>query len=258
MPAPFIGITTNHIYSADSGFTNTLADAYIQAVTAAGGVPILLPAGIPLSALGALRQRLDGILLPGGADVAPILFGGDPHPSVYGVDAARDALEVELVNIAVQTSWPLFAICRGVQVLNVALGGTLFTHIADQLDRPLKHDNGSDHPRDYLAHTVKIEAGSRLEQIVAASEVAVNSMHHQGIETLSPCLYPSAFSPDGLVEAVEIPEHPFAVGVQWHPECLPESAQMQALFQAFVNAAANHNGNGIKAFEIFDRVPKPV
>jgi putative glutamine amidotransferase len=250
MTAPLIGITTNHIHSAESGFTNTLADAYVQAITAAGGVPVLLPAGIPTAALGDLRQQLNGILFSGGADVAPMLFGGHFHSQVYGVDPARDALEIELVHIAVQTSWPLLAICRGVQVLNVALSGTLFTHIADQLDRPLEHDNGKNHPRDYLAHSIKIEAGSKLERILGVPEMAVNSMHHQGIEFLSPCLHPSAFSPDGLVEAVEIPEHPFAVGVQWHPECLPESVQMQALFQAFVSAAGLQTiGSGIKAFE---------
>jgi putative glutamine amidotransferase len=259
MTAPLIGITTNHIDNAEIGFMNTLADAYVQAVTTAGGIPVLLPAGIPLAELAALRQHLSGILLSGGADVDPRLFGGHPHPSVYGVDAARDAFEMELVRLAVQTSWPLLAICRGVQVLNIALGGTLFTHIADQLERPLEHDNGNTHARDYLAHTVNIEAGSRLASIFGMREVAVNSMHHQGIEFLSPCMYPAAFSPDGMVEAVEIPEHPFAVGVQWHPECLPESAAMQALFQAFITSAgAQANSSVVITFENCARMPKTI
>jgi len=245
MTAPLIGITTNHLKNKDGGYGNTLADAYVDAVTAAGGVPVLLPAGIPLTEARALRQHLSGILLSGGADVSPSRFGGYPHPRVYGVDEARDALEIELVHLAVQTGWPLLAICRGIQVFNVALSGTLFTHIADQLERPLEHDNGSTHPRDYLAHTVQVAAGSLLERILGAGETAVNSMHHQGIEHLSPCLHPAAFSSDGLIEAVELPEHPFALGVQWHPECLPESAQTKAIFEAFVTTAgARLNGNG--------------
>jgi putative glutamine amidotransferase len=255
MTAPLIGITTNHTRNKDSGYLNTLSDAYVQAITTAGGVPVMLPSGIPAAEIKLLRPHLNGILLTGGADVAPSLFGGYLHPRVYGIDAARDALEIELVHLAVQTGWPLFAICRGIQVLNVALSGTLFTHIEDQLDRPLKHDNGSDQPRDYLAHTVRIEPGSRLLQIIGESEVAVNSMHHQGIDFLSPCLHPSAISPDGLIEAVEVPDHPFVIGVQWHPECMPESVQMQALFRAFVSAAGLPlNGNVSKAIEECARV----
>jgi putative glutamine amidotransferase len=250
MTAPIIGITTNHITESQSGYHNTLADAYVKAVAAAGGIPVMLPALTPLSGLGTLRQHLSGILLSGGADVAPDLFNGVPHLRVYGVDSARDALEIELVHIAVQTGWPLLAICRGIQVFNVALSGTLFTHIEDQLERPLQHDNGKMHPRDYLAHSVRIQPGSILEGILGGGDIPVNSMHHQGIETLSPCLDPSAISADGLVEAVEIPNHPFAVGVQWHPECMPDSAQMQALFRAFVTAAARRvNGNGFKSFD---------
>jgi putative glutamine amidotransferase len=250
MTAPLIGITTNHVKHAESGLQNTISDAYVNAITAAGGLPVLLPAGIPLAELRTLRQQLKGILLTGGADVAPKLFGGYPHPRIYGVDAARDALEIELVHIAVQTGWPLLAICRGIQVFNVALSGTLFTHIEDQLERPLKHDNGSDHPRDYLAHTVQIEAGSLLQRIFGSQEVPVNSMHHQGIDDLSPCLHPAAFSSDGLIEAVELPEHPFAVGVQWHPECMPESSNMKALFEAFVTAASTPvNGRAFNSIE---------
>ncbi|HSV86216.1 MAG TPA: gamma-glutamyl-gamma-aminobutyrate hydrolase family protein [Levilinea sp.] len=240
MTAPLIGITMSHTRNHSGGFVNTLADAYVGAVAAAGGIPVLLPAGIPLADVRTLRSQLSGILLSGGSDVAPSRFGGYAHPRVYGVDEARDALEIELVHVAVQTGWPLLAICRGIQIFNVALGGTLFTHIADQLERPLEHDNGSTQPRDYLAHTVQIASGSLLEHILVTSETAVNSMHHQGIDQLSPCLQPAAFTSDGLIEGVELPRHPFALGVQWHPECMPESAQMKALFSAFVITAGMH------------------
>jgi putative glutamine amidotransferase len=251
MTAPLIGITTNHTNNPDSGYLNTISDAYVHSITAAGGIPVLLPASMPLAELGVLRQHLDGILLSGGADVSPTLFGGYPHPRVYGVDETRDALEIELVHLAVQTGWPLLAICRGIQVLNVALSGTLFTHIEDQLERPLLHDNGRSHPRDYLAHTVRITDESMLERIFKAKEVAVNSMHHQGIEHLAPCLQPTAFSSDGLIEAVELPEHRFVLGVQWHPECMPDSDSMQALFRTFVaTAGIQMNGNGFNAVNV--------
>lgn len=241
MTAPLIGITMSHTRHNSGGYANTLADAYVGAVAAAGGVPVLLPAGIPLAEARTLRTHLSGILLSGGADIAPSRYGGYAHPRVYGVDEARDALEIELVHLAVQTGWPLLAICRGIQMLNVALGGTIFTHIADQLEQPLEHDNGSAQPRHYLAHTVQITEGSLLERILRSNQTAVNSMHHQGIDLLSPCLQPVAFSPDGLIEGVELPEHPFAVGVQWHPECMVESEAMQALFGAFIATAGSQH-----------------
>jgi putative glutamine amidotransferase len=235
MSAPLIGITTSHLSEEGKSPTSTIPDVYISAVTAAGGVPLLLPVGLSVAHLPTLRGALDGILLSGGADIDPDIFGGIPHPKVYGVDAGRDALEIELVHLAVGTRWPLLAICRGEQVMNVALGGTLYTHIADQHPGAIRHDCGEYNQRDETAHTVTVQADSRLAQIIG--ELAdVNSFHHQGIDRLGSGLRAAAFAPDGLIEAIELPEHPYALGVQWHPECMPADVKMQALFQSFVSA----------------------
>jgi putative glutamine amidotransferase len=135
---------------------------------------------------------------------------------------------------------PVFGICRGLQVINVALGGTLYEDLDDQFPNALKHDYYDDQPRDYLAHTIRVETDSRLARILGSSSTEVNSLHHQGIRRLAPSLRASAFAPDGLIEATELLEYPFGLAVQWHPECLQAYAPMRHLFQAFVDAANNY------------------
>ncbi len=220
-----------------------MPDAYIEAIVRAGGNPVLVPVGYPIDHLPALRARLDGLLLTGGDDIDPALFGGQAHPKVSGIDAGRDRLEIALARMAVETEWPFLAICRGIQVMNVALGGTLYTHIKDQLPGALEHGLWDTHPRDYLAHKVRLQAGSRLESILGGPSAGVNSFHHQGVEKAAPGLAETAWAPDGLVEGVELPEHPFALGVQWHPECIPQQENQAALFRAFVEAADKAKSN---------------
>jgi putative glutamine amidotransferase len=128
-------------------------------------------------------------------------------------------------------------ICRGIQVINVALGGTLYTHIHDQHPNALRHDWYPDIPRDYLAHPVQVAENSSLTKILGKSNVATNSLHHQGIHQPAPRLIPVAWAPDGIIEAVELTGHPFGLGVQWHPENLQAYPEMRALFQALVSAA---------------------
>ncbi len=236
MPA-WIGITTSHDTEGSSAFSNHIPDLYIEAVARAGGIPVLIPVGYPLERLAELRARLDGLLMSGGGDIDPALFGGQPHPSVNGIDAGRDSLEIPLTRMAVETGWPFLAICRGVQVMNVALGGTLYTDILAQLPGALKHGLWGVYPRDYLSHEVALQAGSRLADIFGEERIGVNSFHHQGVERVAPGLAVTASAPDGLVEGLELREHPFAVGVQWHPECIPQAENMQRLFRAFVQAA---------------------
>jgi putative glutamine amidotransferase len=212
-------------------------EAYLQAVLNAGGAPVLLPAGLPEEALSGLLSRLDGLLLTGGGDIDPARFSGALHSRVYGIDPERDETEIRLVQLAAETGKPFLGICRGIQAINVALGGSLYTHIADQLPGALKHDQTSDIPRDFLAHRVSITPGSRLAAILGGVDVAVNSLHHQGAQRVAPGLTAVALSPDGLVEAVELPGHPFGLGVQWHPECLQAYPPQRSLFQALVRAA---------------------
>jgi len=237
MPSPLIGITTSRITPPQGAPLAQLSDAYTQSVLNAGGLPVLIPAGIDLPRLRDLCSHLQGILFTGGADVDPQRFGGATHPRVYGIDPARDDLEISLVNLAVQARLPFMGICRGIQVINVALGGTLYTDIADQLPTAAKHDSYPDWPRDYLAHPVTVLPGSRLSALLGCPQVQTNSLHHQGVAHLAPGLKAVAFTPDGLVEGVELAEHPFGIGVQWHPECLPDHAAMRALFKGLVDAA---------------------
>jgi putative glutamine amidotransferase len=234
---PLIGITTGHILDEDGRYIHRVSDSYVRSIIDAGGLPVLIPAGLTQSDLADLRARLDGLLLTGGPDIDPALFNGQPHPRVYGVDAARDAVELTLAQQAAGNGLPLLAICRGVQVLNVVLGGTLYTHLPDQLPGAVEHEHQEGTPLDLIKHPVRVTAGTRLESILGGPDVPVNSLHHQGVQRLASGLTAAACAPDGLVEAVELPDHPFAVGVQWHPECMPKVPAMRALFKNFVEAA---------------------
>ncbi len=234
---PLVGLTTSNGRKTSNIY---IPRAYVEAVRAAGGLPVLIPAGCRPDDVPQLRETLDGVLIIGGADIDPAVFGGEDDAHIQLDGRERDDLEIALVRAAAGAGWPLFGICRGLQVINVALGGTLYTHIPAQLPGALKHNRDTISERDLLAHTVNITAGTRIAGITGAGEIKVNSLHHQGIHRLGNELLASGASPDGLVEAVEIPGHPFALGVQWHPECLPHIAPMRCLFTAFVEAAGAH------------------
>jgi putative glutamine amidotransferase len=212
---------------------------YIRAITEAGGVPVMIPSGLTEDACRSLIGSLDGLLLTGGGDIAIKRFNGDFHPSEDKVDPGRDAVEFTLLQFAIDTGMPFLGICRGNQVVNVALGGTLYTDIQDQLSGAIKHDYDSSSQRKFLAHEVVIEKSSHLASILGETRINVNSLHHQGIKGLSSELCATAHAPDGLVEAVELPNHPFGLAVQWHPEWLTDQLVTQRLFQAFVVAAGN-------------------
>ena len=238
MTSPLIGVTTRNsrseLYQIDVIQTPR---PYSEALVRAGAIPVLIPLNLPLDKLRELLGRLDGLVFTGGGDIEIHRFNGEPHEKLYDLDAERDEIEIQLVRQAAEDSKPFLGICRGLQIANVAFGGTLYTHIPDQLPGALKHTNFPDHPWDYLAHPVQVSEGSRLAEILGEPIVEVNSLHHQGIKDLAAGLKAVASAPDGLVEAIELPEHPFAVGVQWHPECLPQDARMQNLFRALVRAS---------------------
>ena len=244
MAAPLIGVTANFQPDPKSKFgTIQVGESYIQALLQAGALPVIIPAGLMEAGVSALFERLDGLLLTGGADVDPERFGGQPHPRVYGIDTGRDSIEIQLAQMAAKSDKPFLGICRGIQVINVALGGTLYTDITDQAPDALRHDWYPDIPRNYLAHPVSLAPESRLAQILSDNqpemkhEVEVNSLHHQGIQRLAADLLSVAYAPDHLIEAVEIPGHFFGMAVQWHPEWLQEHAPQRALFKALIQAA---------------------
>jgi len=237
MSSPVIGLTTYNGINKYGHPIVALMEKYIRAVNEAGGVPVLIPSGITGEAVTALFDRLDGILLTGGGDIAIDRFNGEPHARVEGVESERDTLELTLVQTAAESGKPFLGICRGFQMVNVALGGTLYTHIQDQLPGAIKHDYDSDSQRQYLAHTIKVEKGSALAGILNEAVINVNSLHHQGAKDLAPALTPAAYAPDELVEALELPGHPFGMAVQWHPEWLTDQPVTRRLFGAFVEAA---------------------
>lgn len=238
MKTPLIGITTYRTANQAGNPILALGEHYVQALAQAGALPVMVPLGLPAEQLDGLLARLDGILFSGGGDVDPDIYGMDSAPQVNGIDPDRDRVEIRLVKKANSQGLPFLGICRGLQVINVALGGTLYTHIADQHPQALKHDYYPDWPREHLPHTVRVAPDSRLTAILGATDPGVNSLHHQGIRGLAPGLQPIAWAPDGLVEAFELPEHPFGLAVQWHPEWLTAHPPMRALFRAFVEAAA--------------------
>ncbi len=233
---PLIGITTHSPTAPDWAELGLLRDLIVNAVEAAGGLPVILPLGLRAATLQGALDRLDGVLLAGGGDVDPAHYGAEPHPAIGGVDPVRDTAEITVARWAVASATPLFGICRGAQVLNVALGGTLYRDIAEH-PQALKHTYYPNLPLDFRPHPVQVAEDSRLAQALGQPLVDVNSLHHQAVRGLAPSLRAVAHAPDGLIEAVELPAHPFALAVQWHPECLPAAPEMRRLFEAFVEAA---------------------
>ncbi len=237
MAIPLIGLTTSRITSKSNGLYIATPEAYVQAITQAGGCPILIPLRLAKEALNDLFSKLDGVVFTGGGDIAPKYLGEEDIPEINRVDVDRDEMEFFLVERVVREEVPFLGICRGIQVINVALGGTLYLDIPSQVPQALRHQYSPDYPRDHLAHEVYLSADSRLAGILGGHTVKVNSMHHQAVREVSPALRATGFSPDGLVEALELPHHPFGLAVQWHPECLTAHPSMRALFEAFVQAA---------------------
>ncbi|HET9911270.1 MAG TPA: gamma-glutamyl-gamma-aminobutyrate hydrolase family protein [Anaerolineales bacterium] len=233
---PIIGITTNQSTNANGQPTVMLMQSYINVVIQAGGVPVLIPSLVAEDGWDAVYSRLDGILFSGGGDIALEFSPGEPHPRIDGVDLERDSIELKMVQAAVSDGKPFLGICRGCQVMNVALGGTLYTHIPDQLPGALDHDYPGN-MRRVLVHQVKLEEGTRIAELHGEPILKVNSLHHQGLKDIPPSLRVAGHAPDGLVEAIELPDHPFGMAVQWHPEWLTDQESTRNLFRKFVEAA---------------------
>lgn len=193
---------------------------YYLAAVAAGTVPVMVPLLEDLATLREIYDRLDGVLLAGGVDMNPATYGEARTPLTGVIDPARDQVELTFARWALEDHKPLFGICRGLQVINVAMGGTLFQDLAAECSEAIKHDYYPGYPRDYLAHEVRVAEGTRLAGALGAGPVPVNSMHHQGIDRLGEGLRPSAYAPDGLIEGIESANGRFVMAVQWHPEAM--------------------------------------
>jgi putative glutamine amidotransferase len=236
MPKPLIGITTRNGKDADGHPLTALQHTYTRAILQADGLPILIPSMLMEEDFLDLYSRVSGILFTGGGDVSLEYFNGSAHPRIGEVDQARDLTEISLMRAAVNDGKPILGICRGAQVMNVVFGGTLYTHIIDQLKGALDHDYPGD-LRRVLVHPIRVDESTRSAEIFGETLLNVNSLHHQGLKDIAPGLLATGYAPDGLVEVVEIPSHPYAVSVQWHPEWLTDQIPMQRLFKSFVDAS---------------------
>lgn len=224
-----------------------MSQRYVRTLAAAGALPWMIPlVRDDQETLRGIYDELDGVFLPGGADIDPAGYGEQRHPRCDKGDAERDQVELALVRWAMADGKPILGVCRGLQIVNLAAGGTLYQDLADQKPGSIKHDYfpfDGRYSRDHLAHEVRIAERSRLADIFGAVSLKVNSMHHQGIRELAQGLAATAVAPDGLVEGIESIDGSYLVAVQWHPETLSEACpSTRRLFEAFVDAAADFRG----------------
>jgi putative glutamine amidotransferase len=243
---PLIGIPAQTLQAID-GIPDGLPHSWVMnhryfvALASVGAVPVMIPLlDRDLDTLRAIYETLDGVFVAGGVDVDPDSYGAERHELCGRTDGPRDTVEITFTRWALEDGKPFFGICRGMQVLNVARGGTLYQDCTALYPGSIKHDYfpNAGFERDYLAHHIDVEPGSRLHEAFGEERVMVNSMHHQGIEHLGEELRPTAWAPDGLIEAVETPGEAFAVGVQWHPEMLIDrDPGTHRLYRAFIDAA---------------------
>ncbi|HMP03249.1 MAG TPA: gamma-glutamyl-gamma-aminobutyrate hydrolase family protein [Gemmatales bacterium] len=223
-----------------------MGQRYIKSLVQEGAVPWPIPLLMDDEAtLRAIYDRLDGVFLTGGVDVDPSFYEENKAPECGRTDLPRDWTEIRLIRWCIADHKPLFGVCRGVQVINVAVGGTLFQDVQAHRLGSIKHDYfpnpENSFTRDMLIHKVRVDPSTRLAGLLGAAEVEVNSMHHQGIKELGQNLVASAWSPDGLIEGLEGTNGSFLLGVQWHPEELTESSPpMRRLFAEFIDAARQY------------------
>jgi putative glutamine amidotransferase len=245
---PLIGVSTSELRPAEGAhFAHhsepprrmlALGVTYLDAVAAAGGIPVIL-APLPAGRLESIIERLDGVCLSGGPDIEPGCYGSDAHPELGPTEPEVDLFELSLARAARRRGLPLLAICRGMQVLNVARGGTLVQHLPE-LGGAIPHRQEG--PSSLASHDVTLAADSRLAKIAGSERIEVNSFHHQAINRLGTGLEPVAWSDDGVIEAVEAPGDAWTLGVQWHAECLADRPEQARLFGALVEAAEAHAG----------------
>ena len=253
-PRPLIGVTTSELRAAEGAhFAHqsepprrmlALGVSYLEAVAAAGGVPVIL-SPLPGDDVDAVVEHLDGICLSGGPDIHPAWYGGPEHPELGPTEPEVDAFELDLARAARPRGLPVLAICRGMQLLNVARGGTLLQHLPDHVGESLEHRQRT--AASEPAHGVSILGDSRVAALMGGTRREVNSFHHQGIDSLATGLRAVAWSDDGVIEAVEAPREPFTVGVQWHAECMTARREHAALFEALVVAASRRRQLGLSA-----------
>ncbi|MCI8270120.1 MAG: gamma-glutamyl-gamma-aminobutyrate hydrolase family protein [Lachnospiraceae bacterium] len=232
---PLIALTPYHNTEKDELY---MRPAYLKAIRAAGGTPIILPLETEETELSHFAEAFDCFLFTGGPDIHPFFFGEETQRHCGNVSLKRDHMELKLLKAVMSAKKPILGICRGIQLLNIGLGGNIYQDLPSQFpeDFPIAHSQ----PFDYSipSHTITITPGSLLAKIAESKTIRVNSMHHQAIREVAPGLAPVGYAPHGLIECIEMPDYPtFFLGVQWHPEYLWEQDDAaKRLFGEFVNA----------------------
>ncbi|HVS31798.1 MAG TPA: gamma-glutamyl-gamma-aminobutyrate hydrolase family protein [Thermoanaerobaculia bacterium] len=232
MTKPIIGIGSDVNTTPGERDRAFVYTTYVESLRRAGAIPLIIPPQ-PENAADIL-EGLDGIVLAGGEDCDPAVYGEEPHPTVEPMDPRRQNNDLTLAALARQRGVPTLGICLGLQVMNVAAGGTLMQDINSAVETDIEH---ASEPSDRARHAVIVEQGTQLAAIIGAGEKTVNSSHHQAIKKVADGFRVTAYAPDGVVEGLEDPRHPFYVGVQWHPEDMNGERNASALFGAFIEAA---------------------
>jgi putative glutamine amidotransferase len=235
---PLIGLPTLAIPPGPKPPRFGINQSYVRALTAAGCAPVLIPILEDEDRLRAIYDRLDGIVFPGGADIAPEEYGEEPIDNLNVVEAPRDRTELTLARWAFADDLPTLGICRGQQLLNVALGGTLYQDLRHQGVTTVEHSDADGRARNALLHRVRLDPGSRLAQLIDETRIHVNSLHHQAVKAIAPPLRVTGKSEDGVIESLESDERRFLIAVQWHPEEIDDLPWVQRLFAGFARAAS--------------------
>ena len=239
---PLIGVTARATAStSDSPRLIGVGEPYLKALIAAGGLPLIIPLTMDESVVRSYYDKCAGILIPGGEDVSPALYGEAPHPKLGALSPERDFVESTLVRWAYQDDLPLLGVCRGLQIINVAMGGTLYQDLDSQFNSSLDHTSSRNIAGPWApSHLATIEPQSKLAEILGCNEMEVNSKHHQAVKQLAANLKLSAASHDGICEAFEAPTKKFFMAVQCHPEALYEDDDKRwgSLFRRLVSATA--------------------
>ncbi|GIW01572.1 gamma-glutamyl-gamma-aminobutyrate hydrolase family protein [Roseiflexus sp.] len=242
---PTIGVIGALFERRNASTISGIGRSYLAAVEAGGGIPLLIHLTEDDDVVDVHYQRCNALLFCGGGDIAPVHYGQTPHPLLGPIEELRDRVELRLARRAVVDRKPVLGICRGIQLLNVALGGTLYQDINDELPGTLDHRESSQRSdRAYLAHSLTLEHDSWLAEVLGTTTIAVNTLHHQAVRDVAPDLRVVGHAPDGVIEAVEGTGNSFIVGVQCHPEELWQSAEprWQRLFTGFVAQVASIAG----------------
>ena len=240
MRYPVIGLTTQLIRTEGKPSRHAMNQSYVRALSAAGCAPVLVPVlDGDDDRLHAIYERLDGIVFPGGADVTPEEYGEEPMDGLIDVQPERDHTELRLARWAFDDNLPTLGICRGQQLINVALGGTLYQDLLHQEATSVDHSGDDGRARSALVHRVRLDPDSQLAQLIDETSLDVNSLHHQAVKDIARALRVTGRSDDGVIEAVESPERRFWIAVQWHPEEIDDLPWVRRLFSGLVRAAAD-------------------